>query len=164
GGGGVGWGGGGGWAAIVMRCGIGPPEELRRHGIRIVHAVRGVGRNLVDHPLVCMHVRCARPVTLATAESPVNLLRYLARRRGPLTSNGTEAAVFARTRADVEAPDLEIAFAAVLYQREWEQPPDEHGFTPGGAARETRSRGFWGLRAAGTPCTPPLSPPIYYIT
>lgn len=36
--------------AILLRSGIGPPEELRRVGIEVHHALPGVGRNLHDHP------------------------------------------------------------------------------------------------------------------
>jgi choline dehydrogenase len=35
-----------------MRSGIGDPEVLAPHGIPVVHELRGVGRNLHDHPLV----------------------------------------------------------------------------------------------------------------
>jgi choline dehydrogenase len=38
--------------AILLRSGIGDPEALEPHGIRVVHDLRGVGRNLHDHPLV----------------------------------------------------------------------------------------------------------------
>lgn len=38
--------------AVLMRSGIGDPEVLAPHGIRVVHELRGVGRNLHDHPLV----------------------------------------------------------------------------------------------------------------
>jgi len=37
---------------ILMRSGIGPPDDLRRLGIEIVRAVDGVGRHLKDHPIV----------------------------------------------------------------------------------------------------------------
>lgn len=38
--------------AILLRSGIGDPDELARLGIAPVHALPGVGRNLHDHPLV----------------------------------------------------------------------------------------------------------------
>ncbi len=38
--------------AILLRSGIGDPDELARHGIAVTHALPGVGRNLHDHPLV----------------------------------------------------------------------------------------------------------------
>jgi choline dehydrogenase len=140
---------------LLMLSGVGPAAELRRHGIAIVHDAPGVGRDLVDHPLVCMHTCCTRPVTLASAETLANVLRYFLLHRGPLTSNGAEAAAFVRTRADLPAPDLEIPFAAVLYAREWETPPREHGFTIGAVALQPRSRGTVRL---GSP--DPLAPPL----
>ena len=143
---------------LLMLSGIGAPDELRRHGIAVVHAAPGVGRDLVEHPLVCMHVRCPRPVTLATAESLRHLVHYLIRRRGPLSSNGVEAAAFVRTRSDLEAPDLELAFAVVLYQREWEDPPHEHGFTIGAVALQPLSRGFVILSSPDPFAAPVIQP------
>lgn len=36
--------------AILMRSGIGDPLDLRNRGIKVIHALPGVGRNLRDHP------------------------------------------------------------------------------------------------------------------
>jgi choline dehydrogenase len=41
--------GGYGSPAILMRSGIGPEDELRAHGIRVRHLLRGVGAELADH-------------------------------------------------------------------------------------------------------------------
>jgi choline dehydrogenase len=38
--------------AALLRSGIGPPEELGRHGIATVAAIPGVGRGMQDHPKV----------------------------------------------------------------------------------------------------------------
>jgi choline dehydrogenase len=38
--------------ALLLRSGIGTPEELRTLGIAIVHALPGVGKNLHDHPAI----------------------------------------------------------------------------------------------------------------
>jgi 5-(hydroxymethyl)furfural/furfural oxidase len=38
--------------AILMRSGIGPAEELSRLGIPVVLSLRGVGRNLQNHPIL----------------------------------------------------------------------------------------------------------------
>lgn len=43
--------------AILLRSGIGEPDELRPLGITPVHALPGVGRNLVDHPAVTLRYR-----------------------------------------------------------------------------------------------------------
>ena len=38
--------------AVLMRSGVGPADELARHGIPVVAMVPGVGRNLLEHPVV----------------------------------------------------------------------------------------------------------------
>lgn len=38
--------------AALLRSGVGPPAELARHGIPVVHALEGVGRGMQDHPKV----------------------------------------------------------------------------------------------------------------
>lgn len=37
---------------LLMLSGVGPGDELRRHGIPIVQEIAGIGRNLMDHPNV----------------------------------------------------------------------------------------------------------------
>jgi choline dehydrogenase len=39
---------------ILMLSGIGPRAELARHGIKVVHALEGIGENYQDHPMVTM--------------------------------------------------------------------------------------------------------------
>ena len=39
---------------ILMLSGIGPREELEKHGIKVIHAMDGVGENYQDHPVVYM--------------------------------------------------------------------------------------------------------------
>lgn len=38
--------------AILLRSGIGPPDDLERLGIAVTHPLAGVGQALVDHPAV----------------------------------------------------------------------------------------------------------------
>ena len=42
---------------ILMLSGIGPRAELARHGIRVLHALDGVGENYQDHPVVTMTLK-----------------------------------------------------------------------------------------------------------
>ena len=46
--------------AILMRSGIGAREDLEPHGIDLIHERRGVGRNLMEHP-VFWNIYAARP-------------------------------------------------------------------------------------------------------
>ena len=38
--------------AVLMRSGIGAPDALAAHGIPLLHRLPGVGRNLIEHPVV----------------------------------------------------------------------------------------------------------------
>jgi len=42
---------------ILLLSGIGPRDELKRHGISIVHQLDGVGENYQDHPVVTMTLK-----------------------------------------------------------------------------------------------------------
>lgn len=39
---------------ILMLSGIGPEEELKKHGIPLAHELRGIGENYHDHPVIYM--------------------------------------------------------------------------------------------------------------
>ena len=126
---------------LLMLSGVGPADEIQRHGIEDLHELPGVGTNLQDHPAGKLLARCPKPITLLGAESFSNLLRYFLFRRGMLSSNGGEALAFIRTRPDLTAPDIEIIFLPVLWLNEGLTPPHEHGFTVASMLLQPRSRG-----------------------
>jgi choline dehydrogenase len=140
---------------LLMLSGIGPAADLRRHGIPVVQDLPGVGLNLQDHPAGTLQVRCSRPLSLLDAQSPANVIKYLLFRRGMLTSNGSEAIAFVRTRAALDAPDVEIIFLPRLWLDEGLTPPTEHGFTMAAMLLRPRSRGTVTLRSAD-PSQPPV--------
>lgn len=47
---------------LLMLSGIGDPEALRSHGIRVRHALPAVGRHLCDHPLAGLMLALKAPV------------------------------------------------------------------------------------------------------
>ncbi|QJY46079.1 GMC family oxidoreductase [Pseudonocardia broussonetiae] len=53
---------------LLLRSGIGPRAELAAAGVPLRHDLRGVGRNLHDHPLVPVVWRCEQPVEPPTAQ------------------------------------------------------------------------------------------------
>ena len=140
---------------LLMLSGVGPADEVRRHGIEVLHDLPGVGTNLQDHPAGKLLARCPKPITLLAAESFGNLLRYFLFRRGMLSSNGGEALAFIRTRPDLGAPDVEIIFLPVLWLNEGLTPPHEHGFTLASMLLQPRSRGRVTLKS-GNPLDAPV--------
>ena len=133
---------------LLMRSGIGPAEHLRAHGIEVRHDLAGVGQGLRDHVLAPLVFGCRASVSLKSAEAPRQLLRYLLRRRGMLTSNVGEAVAFVRSSRALPAPDLELIFAPVTWLAEGLEPPVQHGFTIGAICVAPRSGGQVALRSA----------------
>jgi 5-(hydroxymethyl)furfural/furfural oxidase len=64
--------------AFLLRAGIGPAAELRALGIDVVTDLRGVGRNLQNHPLlfVAAHLERGARQPRALRPHPMTCLRY----------------------------------------------------------------------------------------
>jgi 5-(hydroxymethyl)furfural/furfural oxidase len=64
--------------AFLLRAGIGPAAELRALGMDVVADVRGVGRNLQNHPLLFLaaHLRRGARQQKALRPHPMTCLRY----------------------------------------------------------------------------------------
>ncbi|GAA3635821.1 GMC family oxidoreductase N-terminal domain-containing protein [Microbacterium awajiense] len=150
---------------LLMLSGVGPADHLAEHGVRVLVDSPGVGANLQDH-LVAGLAPAARHGTLFTAEHPSQLARYLAARRGMLTSNVAEAYGFVRTSvadrtgAPAGLPDIEIIFAPAPYVGEGLVPLPAEGITVGAILLRPRSRGTVRL-ASADPSDKPLIDPAY---
>lgn len=145
---------------LLMLSGIGDPDALARHAIPLVCALPGVGRNLQDHLLAAVVASCPRPVTLASAATLPQLLRYAFARTGMLTSNVAEAYAFVRTRPELRQPDVELVFAPTPFIDHGLAPPPCHGITVGAVLLQPESRGRVELRS-GDPADAPRIDPAY---
>jgi choline dehydrogenase len=144
---------------LLLLSGIGPREELERHGIDVEVVAPGVGRNLKDH-LANGVLAAVDAETLFTAERARHLAAWLALGRGPLTSNVAEAAAFVRTEGSPHAPDLELIFAPVLFEEEGTVPPSLDGVTLATVVLQPRSAGEVRL-SSSDPLAPPEIDPQY---
>ena len=142
---------------LLLLSGIGPAEELERHGIAVVAASPGVGRNLRDH-LANGVLATVDAETLRTAERPRHLLSWLALGRGPLTSNVAEAAAFVRVDPAAPGPELELIFAPVLFEEEGTVPPSQDGVTVATVLLQPRSVGEVRLASADPLAAPEIDP------
>jgi choline dehydrogenase len=125
---------------LLQLSGIGPVDLLRRLGVEVLVDAPEVGENLADH-LVSAFIPEVRGSTLLDATTPRQLLNYLVRRRGLLTSNVAEAYGFVASRPDLALPDLELIFAPVAYVGEGLLPIPGHGITIGPILVAPASRG-----------------------
>jgi choline dehydrogenase len=137
---------------LLLLSGVGPRHELESLGIDVAAELDGVGENLQDHLAVILPYSCTQPVTLAGAQSLPNVLRYLAGKGGPLTSNVAEAGAF--------VGDIQFHFAPVYYVDHGFTSPSGHGFSLGPALLNPKSRGRMGLRSSD-PTQPPAIEPAY---
>jgi choline dehydrogenase len=97
------------------------------------------------------------PTSLLNASSKRSLATFLLRGRGMLASNIAEGNGFLRTDPHLPAPDLQLVFAAVIYNPEDEAAGivPEHGFSIGAILLQPESRGEIEL-ASKRPGEPPL--------
>jgi choline dehydrogenase len=144
---------------LLLHSGIGPPDQLRSHGIEVAHELNGVGENLQDHPIAPLRYLTSKPVSLLKAKSFANVARYLLRRRGMLAGSGVDVLAHIRTRPE-SPPDLQVLLMGVLWLEQGLRPPQEHGFTVGAAVLKPRSRGAIKLGTSDA-LAPPLIQPNY---
>lgn len=103
---------------ILQVSGIGAASLLSERGAAIVHDSPGVGRNLQDHLQARLIYRCSKPIT--TNDDLNHFLRklriglkYTLFRRGPLAVGINRAGGFARSRPDMERPDIQFHFGTL---------------------------------------------------
>ncbi|MGZ4666782.1 MAG: GMC family oxidoreductase [Frankiaceae bacterium] len=142
---------------LLMLSGIGPGDHLRELGIDAVVGNPNVGSHLQDHPLALLSWNSTAQGTLADAEKPASLARYLFTRRGLLTSNIGEGGGFLRSRDDLDAPDLQLYFAPGYFQDHGFDVYDGPAVSLAPSLVAPRSRGTVRLRSADPSAAPRIT-------
>ena len=158
---------------LMMLSGIGPGDELRRHGIPVVHGLPGVGRNLQDHVDCVLAYACTKPITLYRELRADRMIRSVAEGmlfgRGIATTFPYEAGAFLKSRPEKVAPDIQVHFMPALESaanlhvpNPFRKAPLEetHGFSMRVGPVNPESKGWIGLRSAD-PADAPLIQPNY---
>ncbi len=146
---------------LLLLSGIGNAEELRSLGISVVHNLPGVGLNLQDHLLAGIMWQSTKLITLATAESPLNIAKYLLFRKGALSSNVAEAGAFVRIDPTAPIPDLQFHFAPAYYVEHGFKNPEGHGFAIGATLVQPHSRGTIKLHTPDPMVHPAIQPQYF---
>ena len=107
---------------VLMRSGLGPEDQLSRHGIAPVHHLSGVGKNLQENP-IAFPAAYMNVSTHNTELSPYRFvkhgLNWLLFGKGPAAGPVAHAGAFIRTRPDQESrPDVQLQFFPVIYASE----------------------------------------------
>ncbi len=143
---------------ILMLSGIGAAEKLVKFDIPTVVDLPGVGENLQDDLLVSLSVKCKKPISLANAESKLNIAKYLLFKKGQLTSNVPEAGAFVKIDPAQNKPDFQFHFAPAFYINHGFSNPEGHGFGIAPTLIRPESRGFVGLRSNDALDAPLIQP------
>jgi choline dehydrogenase-like flavoprotein len=139
---------------ILLLSGIGPADHLREMGVEVRHDLPGVGENLQDHPFITMLYEMSDTHSLYKADAPKNLLEWLLRRSGPLSSTVAESVAFVRTRPGLPAADIQFHVGAAYFERHGEEEYDGHCFVIAPTLLTPKARGRLRLRSTD-PATHP---------
>ena len=147
---------------LLLLSGIGPAAELQALGIKPVHDLPGVGRNLSDHPNILNEYELAggQGLTrhLRVDRAALAVARWKLAHGGPFALTGTSANVFARTLPGLDQPDIQMMTLPISNNAElWglgfgRMPPFRLAVRTG--YLQPKSRGWVKLRS-NNPADPP---------
>jgi choline dehydrogenase len=148
---------------LLQLSGIGPGELLQQHGIDVVKPLAGVGKNLQDHLQARIIWRCCDPVTvnddlMSWRRKALIGLQYAIKRSGPLSWYAGLAGGFARTRPELDRPDVQFHFFPYSTDR---TDPTLHrfsGFTMSVCKLRPDSRGTVNIKSADPFAAPAIQP------
>jgi choline dehydrogenase len=142
---------------LLMLSGVGHGDHLQQVGIRTIHHSPEVGENLHDHLVAALGFEVGAD-SLFTAGTPRQILNYLIRRRGMLTSPAGEAYGFVRSDPELALPDLELFFGPAPFFDEGLAAPNGHGVLLGAILLKPHSRGRLWLRSHDPKAKPAIDP------
>ena len=147
---------------ILQLSGVGPAELLGRHGIGTVHHLPGVGENLQDHLQLRAVYRSTRPTLNDEVNHPLRKaligVEYLLRRSGPMSMGASQVYVFARTRPELESPDIQFHFQPLSADKPGEGLHRFSAFTSSVCQLRPESRGRIRIKHSDPYAYPAIEP------
>ncbi len=146
---------------LLQLSGIGPAELLRKHGIAVVSDRKSVGANLQDHLQARFILECKHKITLNDDMRSFTRmaragLNYALFRKGPLGWWAGLAGGFARTRPDLDRPDVQLLLMPFSTERVDPKLHTFSGFTLSMCKLRPQSRGSLRIRSADPLAAPAI--------
>ena len=154
---------------ILLLSGIGPPGEISKHGLKVVHELPGVGRNMQDHVDCVLSYQCPQPISLYSDlridRLTVSILQAAVFGTGVATTFPYEGGAFMKSRPGLEAPDMQAHFMPALEETanlHWPKlfksaaQDTSHGFSIRVGPVNPESRGSITLRSADPTAAPKI--------
>ncbi|SEQ73117.1 GMC family oxidoreductase [Thalassovita taeanensis] len=148
---------------ILQLSGIGPEAVLRRNGIEVVQDNAGIGANLQDH----LQLRCSwRLEGAKTLNTMANSLfgkakiglEYVLKRSGPMSMAPSQLGAFAKSRPDLDTPDLEFHVQPLTLEAFGQPLHDFPAMTASVCNLRPESRGVVEITSADPKAAPKIAP------
>jgi choline dehydrogenase len=109
---------------LLQLSGIGAPDDLEPHGIRVRHALPGVGANLQDHQSMSVEFAASGEFCfdsrLRADRLALSVLQWKLFRNGIVARSPLSAQGLVRTRPGLDRPDLQMLVSPVsIFARPW---------------------------------------------
>jgi choline dehydrogenase len=146
---------------ILELSGIGQPGVLNAAGVTVHHDLPGVGENLQDH----YQVRFIYEMSLKHSLNDVwnspwlkmkTGMEYASRRRGILTIGAGVVGLFAKTRPELEEPDIQFHFMPLSAERPGQGMHTFSGVTASICVLRPESRGHLHITSADPVAQPAI--------
>ncbi|WP_198972335.1 GMC family oxidoreductase [Xylophilus sp. ASV27] len=150
---------------LLQLSGVGRPEDITPHGIRMVHALPGVGQNLQDHLDFVQGFKSRDTDNFGIGlAGGLRLLGHIARwardGTGMIATPFAEGAAFFRSSPSVERADLQLHFVISIVEDHARRLHAGYGFSCHVCVLRPHSRGEVFLRS-GDPLADPGIDPRY---
>ena len=150
---------------LLKLSGIGPADELTRHGIDVVHNLPGVGENLQDHlDFILSYQSKETDLVGIGLRGTVNIGKAVMQWRkdgtGMCATPYAEGAAFIKTLPDLDRPDVQLHFVIAMVEDHARKLQMGYGFSCHVCVLRPKSRGVVGLHDAN-PLSPPRIDPRY---
>ena len=149
---------------ILLRSGIGPEMEIKRHGIPHKHELPGVGKNLQDHiDYLSVHKHNSLEFIGLSLRSifykfPLEILKYIFAKVGVFTSTIAEAGGFIKSDRTKDIPDIQLHFAPAMVVDHGRTTVWGHGLSCHMCLLRPKSRGEVTLKSADPNEDPKIDP------
>ena len=135
---------------LLQLSGVGATADLETAGIKMVHDLPGVGKNLQDHLEFYFQYRCKQPITLNGHldwySKGLIGAKWLLTKTGLGATNHFESCGFIRSKAGVKWPDIQYHFLPAAMRYDGRSAFDGHGFQLHVGHNKPKSRGFVSIK------------------
>lgn len=150
---------------LLQLSGVGRPEDIKPHGIEMIHELAGVGQNLQDHLDFILAWKTKDTDNFGIGLTATrNLLRHASDWRktggGMIATPFAEGAGFLKTAPDLSRPDVQLHFVISIVDNHARRLHLGHGFSVHVCALRPHSRGSVRL-ASANPAKAPLIDPAF---